>query len=145
MSAFVHVLVLPLPLPFRFFEFVRLLALAFVFCLCSCLNSCLNFTSERSYVSLFVFCLQSAAARVAVQESQIKSPLDKHHADAVVNFLLRIACQVRVVYSTVCVGRYPIPTNCHKLSISVSQPASIGSMLPFILLIGICPVSKPFH
>ena len=33
---------------------------------------------------------------MAVQESQIKSPLEKHHADAVVNFLLRIACQVRV-------------------------------------------------
>ncbi|KAJ7354746.1 hypothetical protein OS493_030523 [Desmophyllum pertusum] len=37
---------------------------------------------------------QSTASRVAVQESQIKSPLEKHHADAVVNFLLRIACQV---------------------------------------------------
>lgn len=37
---------------------------------------------------------QSTASRVAFQESQIKSPLEKHHADAVVNFLLRIACQV---------------------------------------------------
>lgn len=33
--------------------------------------------------------------RGAVHESQIKSPLEKYHADAVVNFLLRIACQVK--------------------------------------------------
>ncbi|XP_078376381.1 transformation/transcription domain-associated protein-like isoform X4 [Oculina patagonica] len=38
--------------------------------------------------------MSQSTARVAVQESQIKSPLEKHHADAVVNFLLRIACQV---------------------------------------------------
>ena len=44
---------------------------------------------------MYVVYLQSTASRVAVQESQIKSPLEKHHADAVVNFLLRIACQVK--------------------------------------------------
>ena len=43
-------------------------------------------------------CVQSTASRVAVQESQIKSPLEKHHADAVVNFLLRIACQVKLSF-----------------------------------------------
>ena len=46
--------------------------------------------------SVYVACVQSTASRVAVQESQIKSPLEKHHADAVVNFLLRIACQVKL-------------------------------------------------
>ncbi|CAH3023319.1 unnamed protein product [Porites evermanni] len=37
---------------------------------------------------------QGTVSRVSVQEGQAKSPLEKHHADAVVNFLLRIACQV---------------------------------------------------
>lgn len=40
--------------------------------------------------------LQGTVSRVSVQEGQAKSPLEKHHADAVVNFLLRIACQVTV-------------------------------------------------
>ncbi|XP_068742186.1 transformation/transcription domain-associated protein-like isoform X1 [Montipora capricornis] len=45
--------------------------------------------------------LSQGSARVAVQESQVKSPLDKYHADAVVNFLLRIACQVNEPSTTV--------------------------------------------
>ena len=45
--------------------------------------------------------VQSTASRVAAQESQIKSPLEKHHADAVVNFLLRIACQVKHTHDPV--------------------------------------------
>ena len=50
----------------------------------------------QPFYCVYVVYLQSTASRVAVQESQIKSPLEKHHADAVVNFLLRIACQVKL-------------------------------------------------
>ncbi|KAK2564815.1 Transformation/transcription domain-associated protein [Acropora cervicornis] len=42
-----------------------------------------------------------STVRGAVHESQIKSPLEKYHADAVVNFLLRIACQVNEPSTTV--------------------------------------------
>ena len=50
------------------------------------------------YLTCVFVCVQSTASRVAAQESQIKSPLEKHHADAVVNFLLRIACQVKLTH-----------------------------------------------
>lgn len=51
----------------------------------------------RCLPSVNSVCVQSTASRVTVPESQVKSPLEKHHADAVVNFLLRIACQVRLI------------------------------------------------
>ncbi|XP_048580263.1 transformation/transcription domain-associated protein isoform X2 [Nematostella vectensis] len=46
---------------------------------------------------------QTSAIRVAsaVQESKLKSPLEKHHSDSLVNFLLRIACQVNEPSTTV--------------------------------------------
>ncbi|XP_074624680.1 transformation/transcription domain-associated protein-like isoform X2 [Acropora palmata] len=45
--------------------------------------------------------MSNSTVRGAVHESQIKSPLEKYHADAVVNFLLRIACQVNEPSTTV--------------------------------------------
>ena len=43
---------------------------------------------------VYVYRFQSAAARAQQQELQSRLPLDKHHADSVANFLVRIACQV---------------------------------------------------